>query len=292
MLAVAAISGCSAPDPGTAVIALGTNVTSRPGTDTPGTTGTPGTERPLTPPHVPPAEVVEGQELIALETQTGGPVGWRGSNRFVDTADWQRYLKSLASDGQPHPVAAKVPAVPAGKALVAATVAVGCDKPTGALLLNGGSSYYLVATGLPDEPTPECYAPYVTVAVVAAPARAVPAGRVGVARSMHFEALDARGPYRPGAIDLTDSAEELASILPEGTDPPDLPALADGLRRYAFLLTGCRADAAALEIDPTTVAARIDNTEYDPVECVVARPFLAVFDVADADVPPGARPTS
>ena len=58
------------------------------------------------------------------------------------------------------------------------------------------------------------------------------------------------------------------------------------------MLTDCRAEAAAIEIGDTTVSARTDPPEPDPVECVVARPFLAVFDVPDTVIPAEARPTS
>jgi hypothetical protein len=84
----------------------------------------------------------------------------------------------------------------------------------------------------------------------------------------------------------------LATIVGDDVELPTLPTLADGQRRFAFVLTACRAEAAAIEVGDKTVSARTDPPEPDPVECVVARPFLAIFDVDDAVVPADARPTS
>ena len=289
-VAAAAAAGCAASTAGVPTVpGGGTTVPTT--VSTTGPTGEP--DRPTEPPHVPPVEVVDGSELLALETQTAGPQGWRGFNRFVENGAWQEYLKSLAGyDGEPHPVADRVPAVPDGKVLVAGVVSIGCDKPGGAILVNDGSSYRLMATDLPDEPTPECYAPFVTVAVVAAPIGSVPAGGVGPGKLVHFSSIDTSQPFRAGAVELTDGDAKLATIVGDDVELPTLPTLADGQRRFAFVLTACRAEAAAIEVGDKTVSARTDPPEPDPVECVVARPFLAIFDVDDAVVPADARPTS
>ena len=115
---------------------------------------------------------------------------------------------------------------------------------------------------------------------------------MGPGKLVHFSAIDTSLPYRPGAVELTDDAARLSAIVPKDVDVPDLPPLADGQRRFAFLLMDCRAEAAAIEIGETTVSARVDPPGPDPVECVVARPFLAVFDVDDTVVPADARPSS
>jgi len=293
-LAVGAIitAGCAASTAGVPTVP-GTGSTTPPSTTTPRSTTT--TSGPSRGPGIPgpPLQVVQDAELLALETQTGGPQGWRGSSRFVESGPWQEYLKSLGGyDGDPHPIAQQVPAVPDGKVLVAGVVSISCDKPGGAVLGYDGSSYRLVATDLPQTPTPECYAPFVTVAVMSAPLASVPAGSVGPGTLVHFSTVETSSSYRPGAVELTDADRELSTILPKDAEAPDLPEPADGQRRYAFLLTACRAEAAAVEIGDKTVSAHIDPPAPDPVECVVAQPFLAVFDVPDTLVPADARPTS
>ena len=103
VVAAAAVAGCAASTAGVPIVPGG-------GTTIPTTGPTGHPTRPSEPPHVPPVEVIDGSELLALGTQTGGPQGWRGFNRFVENGPWQEYLKSLGGhDGKPHPIATEVP---------------------------------------------------------------------------------------------------------------------------------------------------------------------------------------
>jgi hypothetical protein len=60
----------------------------------------------------------------------------------------------------------------------------------------------------------------------------------------------------------------------------------DGVRLFAFLLTGCQNDGASLAIEPPRVYATL--TGGVGIQCLVAEQFLAVFAVPAGLVPAGA----
>lgn len=229
-----------------------------------------------------------GQPAAGDRGRHRGAQGWRGPIRIADDATLQAYLASIANyDGTPHPLAAKVPRVPAGRVLVAGVVSIGCDIPAGAALVAQGDRFVLAPTGMPAPPLPECFAAVTTIAIVAAPAAIVPPGSVGIGRTVAFMRVD--GPARGRAAMELESDTPGVGTFDTAVLPP-LPAPIPGGRRFAFLLNGCQETAAILLVDNDTITARLDPPER-PVDCAQAVTYLVVLSAPADIIPKTARLT-
>ena len=270
-----------------------TGPTDLPTTD-PSTTGvgtptgsTPVSDPPPSPYPGPPLGKVDGGELVAIAADTQAGPGWRGFSRITDDETLDRYKKSLTiSDDYSHAFVDAIDHVPDGKVLVVGVVETSCAIPASAELVTDGSSFLLIPTDFPDEPTPECFAANVTIAAVAVSPDIVGAGTVGPGRQIYFAATESGTDS--AAIELTADPGALADVV---ADVPELAPLTDGLRRFAFVLQGCQESAAAIEIDTERIGARLDVEDPTTITlCDAAVPFLVVFDVPEKLIPEGAAP--
>lgn len=274
-----------------------------PGTTGPAPTGGPTTTGPAGPP---PGEVVEA-ELVALEAATYlGRLPAIGDALVADGAGWEAYAGSFATVGDlTDRLLERVDRPPSGSYLVAGVVAANCAVPEGVdLVRTGPGALELVATGMPD-PEPVCVAPVVTVAALVVDGAAVDdvetvggrsvAGPAGPATEVLLRSIDSGGVERdaPTAVELDpgDGVEALRRGLGLDEDPVDeLPALADGDRRFGFVRSGCAEDTAELILTAELIHAALREVAAGATggtDCAEAVTFVAVLDV-DAGYVPGA----
>ena len=99
------------------------------------------------------------------------------------------------------------------------------------------------------------------------------------------------GGYRAAAGELTAERgfDALGLSGPAAVSgDPELPELTADLRRFAFVLVGCRHDSARLRISDGVAAAELlEDGTTTSTACAVPVYFLAVFDVPADTVPDG-----
>ncbi|MEJ7832042.1 MAG: hypothetical protein WKF79_03945 [Nocardioides sp.] len=100
-----------------------------------------------------------------------------------------------------------------------------------------------------------------------------------------FHGPDTSGSVLRGQIELGPDQ----SIAPLGVatdaDGADLPTLDDGVRRFAFVLTGCQENDPELLLEADVLQAEF--TEESNVDCGQLEYYVAVFDVPEDDLPEG-----
>jgi hypothetical protein len=148
----------------------------------------------------------------------------------------------------------------------------------------------MFAPGHVPEPI-ECFVANVTVGVLAVAAADAPPGSADGAVLVEFRFVG-NTPLAGGttAVDLTADADGLARLLPPGAEVPALPDVASGDRRVAFVEPGCQLASAELWTTRVAVTEHFEQAEpHGEILCEIAEYYLAVFDVADDDVPPNAE---
>lgn len=174
----------------------------------------------------------------------------------------------------------------------------GCTSADGARLLGDGPRFSVELTG--TESHQECYAPFGNLAVFAvdkakvpdnvtlAGARQANADPVSPAELLEFEKLAGRPDTSVRAAEVTqpDQLEDFVGGLPE---PVAARLDVDGHRRspddrrFAFVLSGCRAKSAILTITEERLAAKPSGG--GGARCDIAEHYVAVFQVEGRYVP-------
>lgn len=123
-----------------------------------------------------------------------------------------------------------------------------------------------------------------------------PGGGSGDGELVLFAALrtDAAGRLGPAATELTAEGgfDDLGLSGPSSVSgAPELPELRPGVRRFAFVLLGCRHDSARLVIADGVVRGELleDGSTDATTVCDAPARFLAVFDVPADDLPDDVR---
>ena len=179
--------------------------------------------------------------------------------------------------------------IPDGRVVLIGVIDVSCTAATTAGLTRGQDGHLVMdAPGHVPEPI-LCVVPFVTVAVLSVAADDAPPGSTDFAELVAFEFVGYDRPQGPDAVELKGSdadASALAAIMPaDAGDPPTLPALAAGDRRFAFVLSACGSTTAELIITGSAVTARPDHDDPDAAaDCARASYSVAVFDVPAAVV--------
>ena len=107
------------------------------------------------------------------------------------------------------------------------------------------------------------------------------------------------------AFEMLERAERLndAAELAPGQEPQAvlaglgrrsvaaLPRVKDGVRRFAFVDTGCRQDSAQLVLEDGVLNAQLleDGSTEPRTMCAAPVYFLTIFDVPSAELPDGVR---
>ncbi|MEV6103754.1 hypothetical protein AB0M28_03440 [Streptomyces sp. NPDC051940] len=179
------------------------------------------------------------------------------------------------------------------EALVAFVWGTACARGRSADLTHAPGTGY--STRLRDSTsTMNCEAPYTTVAVFAVPRSRVPLdvyvggrppGPPGPAEQAAFETLPR--PVRPRAAEVTqpDQLRAFRDAVP-GAGLDDGSGARSGDRRFAFVLTGCRATGAVLRITEERMSA--EPVGGEGARCAAAEYYVAVFRIAAERVPPAA----
>ena len=96
----------------------------------------------------------------------------------------------------------------------------------------------MFAPGHVPEPI-ECFVANTTVAVLAVDAADAPPGSADGAELVHFGFAGLDNPGNVMAVELTDDADALTTILPDDAEVPVLPPTGADVRRLAFVGVGC-----------------------------------------------------
>ncbi|WP_433472339.1 hypothetical protein ACQPZP_26045 [Spirillospora sp. CA-142024] len=182
----------------------------------------------------------------------------------------------------------------------------GCDSARGARLTSDGPGRLNMDLTRVTEHE-ECDAPYENLAMFAVDKTRAPAGlMLGGARTggpdpvspgllLAFEQLTGPAPRSPRAAEVSqpDQLEGFLRSLPGptaealgdggGTEPPGQK----GRRRFAFVVSGCRAKTAIMMIDEERLTA--EAVGDDATRCETAEHYVAVFGIEAPHVPSGAR---
>ncbi|MFC5749893.1 hypothetical protein [Actinomadura rugatobispora] len=186
----------------------------------------------------------------------------------------------------------------------------GCDSARGARLTSDGTRRLSMdLTGVTEHD--ECEAPYDNLAMFAVDKARAPADglMLGGSRTgspdpvspgtlLAFERLTgpppASGSLRAAEVSQPDQLEGFLTSLPGATAARlgRLAARQDGGRRFAFVVSGCRAKTALMMIDEERLAAEPvggDGGGGGAARCGTAEHYVAVFSVEAPHVPSGAR---
>lgn len=108
---------------------------------------------------------------------------------------------------------------------------------------------------------------------------------------VRFDALGGND-HRSAGAELS-AGEQPRDVLPGlgGGERADLPPLADGTRRFAFVEVGCKQDSAQLVLQGGELDAQLleNGSPEDQTLCAVPVYFLTVFDVPVDDLPAQVR---
>lgn len=188
--------------------------------------------------------------------------------------------------GLPYPPPEVRVDVPSGETLLVDTVLVvglahtGCFAPVSVSLSRDAvGEVRMVAEPDPREQSVQCAIALPTIAVFAADPDDVPAGSTDGADLEAFQQVGASSDLTALELDGVNDSEALLQMIGPPDRVPTLPELPAGSRRFAFLVSGCRATAAELIVTATSVAAQVVETIPVP-PCTVATYYLAVFDSA------------
>lgn len=172
--------------------------------------------------------------------------------------------------------------IPTETVLVIGIADSSCFPPTSVGLEyrmgTGNVEVVLTAVDDPREGTVLCAVGSTTIAVIAADAELVPPGSTDGADLVAFQQVGGSADVTVLELDGVDDTEALLRMIGPPDGVPTLPELPTGSRRFAFLVSGCRATTAELIVTATTVEAHAVATEL--VSCVGAESYLAVFDSA------------
>lgn len=104
-----------------------------------------------------------------------------------------------------------------------------------------------------------------------------------VGELVRFYGPDTSGSVLRGQIELGPEAAITPLGVASDADGADLPTLDDGVRRFAFALTGCQEEEPELLLDGSEL--RAEFTEESNVDCGQLEFYVAVFDVPEDDLP-------
>lgn len=181
------------------------------------------------------------------------------------------------------------------EALIAISWGAGCSPGNGAKLTSSGNADYSVRLTGADNPPPECYAPWDILTVFALPRAEVPAQTrlrgdrpdpPGPAILAHFGRLTFGTAPRGAEVSQPDQLAAFVAGLDTATAVRVRSAVsprAAGDRAFAFVVTGCHNDSAYLAISSERLRPVLTATE--PVVCVVADHYVAVFTAPATSVP-------
>jgi hypothetical protein len=213
--------------------------------------------------------------------------------RLTSTDDVEAVGDLLAEGHDPmlaDDVVAAIDEIPPGDVVLIGVIDVSCTPAEAAGLVRLDDGHLaMFAPGHVREPI-ECFVANVTVAVLGVDAADAPPGAADSAALVHFGFVGSEHPGGLTAVELTDDAGALSAVLgPEA----DVPALSDpppGVRRLAFVGSGCQYDTAELWVTQRLVTPQFEHDDPDPViNCAVAEFYLAVFDVPADRLPPTAE---
>ncbi len=226
---------------------------------------------------------VEGQQLELLEVGVGDPApAVSGPGVVRDTTD----LAGLEARYDLRPFGAEVRDAldRRERVLVALEVDGGCEAPTDARLVHARPGVDVAVT-VPE--TPEglvCDAAVSALAVVSAPAEAVPPGTA-------VGGVDREGPTGPGTVWVTpveSGTEPLARRIESDADlaalPGDVthvPARPEGTERVAFVVPACEpvTGEVVLGAEGATFTVELQQELGERVDCDAEVPHLAIADV-------------
>jgi hypothetical protein len=185
-------------------------------------------------------------------------------------------------------VVAAIGDVPPGTVVLIGVIDQSCTPAKSAGLVRGDDGELVMfAPGHVPEPI-ECFVANVTVGVVSVAAAEAPPGSADGAATVDFRFVGNTPP--PGsstAVDLTADPDGLPRILPPDAELPDLPDVASGDRRLAFVEPGCQLASAELWTTRLAVTAHFEQEDpHGEILCEIAEYYLAVFDIPADVLPP------
>lgn len=262
----------------------------------------PDTSSPLSPP----SSLADGDvefELVDLLTEPasinlveGHPI------RVADDDLWN--LPALLAEGTDGEFAEQVMASietrfpdgpDAGSAMLVGLVHQGCFPADDVrVVAQPVGTVALLAEPSDQEGSVTCAVALSTVAVVVVDATDAPPGSADQADLVAFEALGTGTPSNVTGIELLDddTLDALTALMPDGAEVPqvDLPPLAAGNRRLAFVRSGCGETTAELQVTRATIDTTLEYAPDDIIyDCAVAAYFLAVFDTPADEIPQSAQ---
>jgi hypothetical protein len=240
----------------------------------------------------PKGDAVDFETLAIVSGTTGINVAPAAILRLASDADVEAAGDLLAHGRDAtmaDAVVASIDTVAPGTVVLVGVIDVSCTPADEAGLVRGADGE-LVMYAPRHVPEPiECFVANVTVGVLSVAAADAPPGSADGAELVHFGFAGYEGEPG-GAVDVTADPSALAEILPADAETPTWPPPAHGTRRLAFVGAGCRFASAELWITSAAVAAHFDHADpQGEIACDQAEYYLAVFDVADDDLPPNAE---
>jgi hypothetical protein len=170
--------------------------------------------------------------------------------------------------------------IPAGKVVLVGIIDISCTpaETAGLVRLDDGH-LAMFAPGHVPEPI-ECFVANTTVAVLEVDAADAPPGSGDGAELVHFGFAGLDNPGTVMAVELTEDADALTTILPDDGEVPVLPTAAAGMRRLAFVGAGCAYASAELWVTSTELVPHFEQEDPDVViMCDAAGYYLAVFAI-------------